>query len=116
MSSRLAWLIPALCAFSILASCAEGAPAAPPDQMRADSTLGQPKAVCGDGMKDKDEQCDCPVTTSTMCMVPAEVTCAALAMGTGPVYCAAQTCTFVTEMCSKPTNGIGGSGAAGQGS
>ena len=115
MSSRFGWLFPALCATSILTACAEGAPAAPPEQMRADSSLGMAKPVCGDGMKDKTEVCDCPATTSTMCMAPSGVTCETLGMGTGPVYCAAGMCNFVTSACSMSTGNTGGSGAAGRG-
>jgi hypothetical protein len=115
MSSRFSWFIPALCAFFI-AACAEGAPAAPPGQMAANPLLGQTPAVCGDGMWDKKagEQCDCPKTTSTMCMAPSDTTCETLGMGTGPVYCLAGQCTFVTSACSAQMNSNAGNGAAGR--
>jgi|SRR4051812_7746822 hypothetical protein len=115
MSSRTGWLIPALLASSILAACAEGAPAAPPGQLPADSSLGAAKAVCGDGMKDATELCDCPATTSTMCMAPTGVTCEMLGMGTGSVYCLAGQCTFVTSQCSMAAPGGGAGSGAGRG-
>lgn len=115
MSSRFGWLIPvsALLGSLVLAACAEGAPAAPPGQIQADATLGRAQAVCGDGMRDATEDCDCPVTTSTMCMAPSNTTCETLGMGTGPVYCLAGQCTFVTDSCSMRStpSGGGGSGA-----
>lgn len=117
MSSRFGWLLPisATCVFSLLAACAEGAPAAPPGQQRADPLLGVPKAVCGDGMKDKSELCDCPMTTSTMCMAPSGVTCETFGMGTGSVYCLAGQCTFVTSSCSMSAQPAGaGTGAGGR--
>lgn len=115
MSSRFGWSIPALCACFVLAACAEGAPAAPPGQMQADPLLGAPKAMCGDGMWDKKtEQCDCPKTTSTMCMAPSETTCETLGMGTGPVYCLAGQCTLVTSACSASSMSNAGNGAAGR--
>jgi hypothetical protein len=115
MSSRFGWLIPAFCAFFVLAACAEGAPAAPPGQTLADPLLGAVQPVCGDGMRDKSEPCDCPMTTSTMCMAPADVTCATLNMGTGNVYCMAGQCKLVTSSCSMAAPPGGGGTGAGRG-
>lgn len=115
MSSQFGWLILAFCASFMFAACAEGAPAAPPNQQTADPLLGAVQAVCGDGMWDKKtEQCDCPETASTMCMLPPDdmTTCTSLGMGMGTVYCEALKCTYFTQSCSMPrTNGGGGSGA-----
>jgi hypothetical protein len=115
MSSRFGWLILAFCASFILAACAEGAPAAPPGQQVADPLLGAVPAVCGDGTRDKSEMCDCPKTTSTMCMAPSDTTCASMGMGTGNVYCVAGQCILDTSSCSMRTTTGGGGNGAGRG-
>jgi hypothetical protein len=83
--------------------------------MHADPLLGATQPVCGDGMKDKAEPCDCPMTASTMCMGPMGVTCDSLGMGTGNVYCAAGKCTLITSSCSMSTMTGGGGSGAGRG-
>jgi hypothetical protein len=115
MSSRFGWPFLAFCASFVFAACAEGAPSAPPGQLPANPLLGVEAAVCGDGVRDKSEPCDCPMTTSTMCMGPADVTCTTLNMGTGTVYCMARACTLVTSSCSMSTMTGGGGSGAGRG-
>ena len=115
MSLRFGWLLLAFCATSMLGSCAEGAPAAPPGQVVADAQRGIAPDVCGDGMKGRTEPCDCPATTKTMCMPPEGTTCESLGFGTGPVYCAAGVCNFVTSSCTMPPPGGGAGTGAGRG-
>jgi hypothetical protein len=100
---------------SILAACAEGAPASSPDVEQANSMLGQPVDMCGDGIRGKTEPCECPKTATMMCAPPEGVDCASLNMGTGNVYCAAGACTLITSMCSASTGPVGGMGGAGRG-
>ena len=110
MSSRFGWLITLFSAFSFVVACAEGAPASAPDVQLANADLAIPPAVCGDGMKDKNEMCDCPESATGMCAVPEEITCSSLGMGSGQVYCDATTCLFVTAMCSMVQGNTGGTG------
>jgi hypothetical protein len=121
MSPRLGWLSACLLAFSFVAACAEGAPAAPPGEYPADPTLGAPKAMCGNGMRETGELCDCPPTASTMCEAPEGVTCESLIKGTmGTVYCLPKVCIYITDFCKDPAGnapgaGMGGGANAGRG-
>jgi hypothetical protein len=117
MSSRLGWLSSLLLAFSFAAACAEGAPAAPAGELPADPTLGETKPVCGNGVREKNELCDCPATTSTMCEAPEGISCESLMKGTGTVYCAPRLCVYITDFCTMPgSGGVAGAGAnAGRG-
>jgi len=114
MASRLSRLATLVYLVVLAVACAEGAPAAPPGQQQADPLLGQPQAVCGDGIKAMTEYCECPPTASVMCEGPREVTCQSLMMGTGTIYCDPNTCTYITRFCTAGagTPGAGGNGAA----
>lgn len=116
MSSRSGWLITVLSACTILAACAEGAPAAAPDEITADPLLAVPPSVCGNGMKEPGESCDCPESATTMCAAPEE-SCEKLGMGTGSVYCDANTCMLITQLCTTGQGATAGTsgGAAGAG-
>ena len=104
-------------ACNILAACAEGMSSDAPGIQQADPLLAVPPAVCGDGMKDKLEACDCPKSATTMCAAPEAVTCESLGMGSGTVYCDATSCMFITAMCTTGQGATGGTsgGAAGVG-
>lgn len=108
MFVRLGRLVFSVCLFAVLSACAEGAPSEPADQLPA--VLPEPVTTCGDGIKDKNEMCDCPKGATGMCEVPDGVTCEALMMGAGMVYCKALECTYVMEFCQA---GAVQSGAAG---
>jgi len=110
MSVRPRWLATVFAVSLSLAACAEGAPAAPPDQMPA--TPAAPVFVCGNNVREGNEVCDCPETASLMCAVPATVTCESLMMGTGTVYCDPNTCNYILTFCSAGSAG-GGAGMGG---
>jgi hypothetical protein len=119
MSPRLGWISTCLLACSFAAACAQGAPSAPPDAYYADPSLAEEKPVCGNGVREKNELCDCPPTASMMCAAPDGVTCESLMKGTGMVYCAPKLCTYITDFCTMPGNpggaGMSGGAQAGRG-
>jgi hypothetical protein len=111
MSLRPRWLVSMFFVSNVLAACAEGAPSMPPDQPVARPAA--PITVCGNGMREGIEQCDCPPTASMMCAAPSGVTCESLSMGTGTVYCKPFECTFITTFCTMGTMMPGGAGMGG---
>jgi hypothetical protein len=89
--------------------CAQGAPAAPANEIPPPVVVEPPK--CGNGKMDMGEMCECPMGASTQCKVDT-VTCGMLMNGaTGTLLCDAKTCTYVTAMCSS--SAAGGTGAGG---
>ena len=109
MSPRPSFLFQVACAVSLLMACAQGAPAMAPGQKPADPTRAVPVAKCGDGVKDATEECDCPPTVTTMCAVPAGVTCESMSLAPGTLYCDPRMCKFIKTMCGATPSG----GAAG---
>lgn len=112
MFPRLGWLSIFFLACAFAGACAEGASSNPPGEFPANPALGIPQPVCGNGMRETGELCDCPVTATMMCEAPAGVTCESLGKGMGTVYCAPKVCMYITEFCSGSMN----PGGAGQGS
>jgi hypothetical protein len=101
-----------------IASCAQGAPAAPMADILAPVPVMEPN--CGNGKFEPalGEMCDCEnKDTTTQCVVP-DKTCAMLINGSsGQVLCEAKKCIFNLSMCKGgigPVAGIG-AGAAGIG-
>ena len=113
MFSRPGWHFSSVCLFAVLSACAEGAPSEPADQLPA--VLPEPMTTCGDGIKDKNEMCDCPKGADMMCEAPETVTCESLMMGTGMVYCKALECTFIMDFCSAGAVQVGGGAGVGVG-
>ncbi|HEY2736130.1 MAG TPA: hypothetical protein VGI70_19165 [Polyangiales bacterium] len=97
--------------FSIgLSGCAQGAPAAPVDDIPPPVAVMAP--TCGNGKMDVGELCDCPVGATTQCEITPAATCDMLMNGyTGTLLCDAKTCTYNMSLCTGP----GGTGTAGTG-
>jgi hypothetical protein len=110
MSVRPRWLATVFAVSLAFAACAEGAPAAPPEQTPA--MPAAPVFVCGNNVREGDEVCDCPETATLMCAVPATVTCENLMLGTGTVYCDPDTCNYITTFCSAGMPGGAGMGGS----
>jgi hypothetical protein len=108
MSVRHRWLASVFVVSLLLAACAEGAPAAPPDQIPA--MPAAPVTVCGNNVREGAEVCDCPATATIMCAVPATVTCESLMRGTGTVYCDPRMCNYITTFCTLGMQGGAGMG------
>jgi hypothetical protein len=92
--------------------CAQGAPAAPANEIPPPVVVEPPK--CGNGKMDLGELCDCPVGASTQCQIPG-ATCDMLMNGhKGPLLCDAKTCTYSMALCtSSGAPGTAGTGSAG---
>jgi hypothetical protein len=89
--------------------CAQGAPAAPANEILPPVVVEPPK--CGNGKMDTGELCECMAGASGRCPIMG-ATCDMLMNGfKGPLLCDAKTCTYNMDLCTN--SAAGGSGAAG---
>lgn len=113
MNTRLPKILALLFVCSIAASCAQGAAAIPADAAIASPINTMTNPVCGNGIKEMGETCECQPNTQGTCAVTTNDTCETLNEGTGVLLCNASLCVFEVMHCSKGMAGSGGSGTGG---